>query len=260
MVKKMFLIYKVINNINNKIYVGFTGQQLKRRINQHKYRAKKLENLPFYNAINKYGFHNFEFIIIDKARIEKQIKLKEIKYIKLYNSRAPNGYNATNGGDGIVGNFTKGLKIKRNDGKLYKSLAAAARDNNCNYVSIRQVLLGNSLTVNGYSFVDVDGKYDKIRKLRRKIVNKYKKELKIKGQLRKKEILKRYKKRMAHKTSKYKGVSYCRNRKLSYKASIEKYGKTYFLGYFITEKEAALAYNAKAKELFGEFAKLNEVQ
>jgi hypothetical protein len=33
--------------------------------------------------------------------------------------------------------------------------------------------------------------------------------------------------------------------------------KTYFIGYFDNEVEAARLYDAKAKELFGEFANLN---
>lgn len=40
-------------------------------------------------------------------------------------------------------------------------------------------------------------------------------------------------------------------------ASISYNKKSFFLGYFKTEKEAALAYNQKAVELHGEFANLN---
>lgn len=59
-------------------------------------------------------------------------------------------------------------------------------------------------------------------------------------------------------SSRYKGVSLFK-RTGKYAAYIKKDGKRTHLGYFLTEKEAALAYNNKAKELFGEFAKLNKV-
>jgi hypothetical protein len=56
--------------------------------------------------------------------------------------------------------------------------------------------------------------------------------------------------------SKYKGVTF------NYKkwvAQITYKGKTFNLGRFKTEEEAASAYNEKAKELFGEFALINDV-
>lgn len=52
----------------------------------------------------------------------------------------------------------------------------------------------------------------------------------------------------------YKGVSV---EKYCFRASIKYKGKTIHLGSFKTEIEAARAYDAKAKELFGDFAYLN---
>jgi hypothetical protein len=63
-------------------------------------------------------------------------------------------------------------------------------------------------------------------------------------------------------SSKYKGVSYFKSRwnlKKPWYAHIVSDHKNYSLGYYATPEEAALAYNTKAKELFGEWAKLNEV-
>ena len=61
-------------------------------------------------------------------------------------------------------------------------------------------------------------------------------------------------------TSKYKGV---RKAGKKFRACIEQKNKgkrtRYSLGTFDTEVEAAAAYNAKAKELFGEFAYLNKI-
>jgi hypothetical protein len=59
--------------------------------------------------------------------------------------------------------------------------------------------------------------------------------------------------------SKFKGVSF-NKRQSSWFANITKNKKPFFLGYFDTEEEAAIAYNKKAKELFGEFAYLNEIK
>lgn len=56
-------------------------------------------------------------------------------------------------------------------------------------------------------------------------------------------------------TSGYKGVS--RTGKDKWKAMIQFEGKDYYAGSFKTKEEAALAYDKKAKELFGEFAKTN---
>ena len=60
------------------------------------------------------------------------------------------------------------------------------------------------------------------------------------------------------KSSIYKGVSYFKLSK-KWKAQIMLNKKSIYLGLFINEKEAALAYNKEAKALFGEFAVLNDV-
>ncbi|MCK9282549.1 MAG: HNH endonuclease [Melioribacteraceae bacterium] len=64
-------------------------------------------------------------------------------------------------------------------------------------------------------------------------------------------------------SSKYKGVSFdtCRAKRnwASWKVSIRNGITQISVGYFKTEKEAALVYNEKAKELFGEFAYLNKI-
>lgn len=59
-------------------------------------------------------------------------------------------------------------------------------------------------------------------------------------------------------TSQYKGVSW-RKRTKRWKAQIQANEKYFWIGEFDSEEEAALAYNKKAQELFGEFAYLNEV-
>lgn len=59
-----------------------------------------------------------------------------------------------------------------------------------------------------------------------------------------------------NKSSRYRGVCYHIRRKLWY-AAIKINGKTENLGKFSDEKAAAVAYDARATVLFGEFAQLN---
>lgn len=65
------------------------------------------------------------------------------------------------------------------------------------------------------------------------------------------------------KYSQFKGVCFYAydGKKLArpWRAYIKINGKRQWLGYFQTEADAALAYNEKAKELFGEFALLNDI-
>ena len=57
-------------------------------------------------------------------------------------------------------------------------------------------------------------------------------------------------------SSKYKGVSFRKSTK-KWEAYISFYKKRTHLGFFKDEIDAAKAYDAKAKELFGEFCRLN---
>ncbi len=60
----------------------------------------------------------------------------------------------------------------------------------------------------------------------------------------------------AKKSSRYKGVSWSKRRR-KWRAVIQLDKKQFEIGSFNNEIEAAKAYDAKAKELFGEFANLN---
>jgi hypothetical protein len=59
-------------------------------------------------------------------------------------------------------------------------------------------------------------------------------------------------------TSGYKGVSFS-SRDNKWRSYIVYNSKQIFLGHFNNKKNAAKAYNKKAKELFGEFANLNKI-
>jgi hypothetical protein len=59
-------------------------------------------------------------------------------------------------------------------------------------------------------------------------------------------------------TSRYKGVSFVKSKKI-WRARIEKNGKSHYLGDFAKEEHAALAYNKAAREMFGDIAYQNQI-
>lgn len=90
-------IYKITNQINNKIYIGQTVQDLNRRFRQHITMDFK-KNYYLGKAINKYGESNFKIEVIENCE-ESVLDEKEIEYIRLFNSSDPKiGYNTSLGG------------------------------------------------------------------------------------------------------------------------------------------------------------------
>lgn len=62
-----------------------------------------------------------------------------------------------------------------------------------------------------------------------------------------------------NKTGRFKGV-YWRPKKKAWVSEITRNGNRFYLGFFKSELDAAIAYNNKAKQLFGAFALLNPIQ
>ena len=89
-------IYVITNIVNAKQYVGVTNN-LKRRWNEHKTFKR---NLYIGRAIKKYGIENFLFThIVNAFDIECAYSIEQM-LIKEKNTRMPNGYNMTDGGEG----------------------------------------------------------------------------------------------------------------------------------------------------------------
>ncbi len=95
-------VYKLINNINSKVYIGITSQDINSRLSGHYTSAlNKNENSRLYDAIRKYGKENFSIITIkDDAKDWLELERQEIDLIKKYKSNNSKfGYNITKGGD-----------------------------------------------------------------------------------------------------------------------------------------------------------------
>lgn len=91
------VVYKITCLITGKPYVGQTRQKLNRRIAGHKSSRRGRPGIDV--AIRKYGWENFTVEVIETCPVEK-LNEREIFWIRELNSKAPNGYNLTDGGDG----------------------------------------------------------------------------------------------------------------------------------------------------------------
>ncbi len=94
----MAYIYKIVNDINNKIYIGKTECSIKKRFKEHCRDAFKNQNekRPLYAAMRKYGIEHFHIELIEETNNPEE---REIYWIEQFRS-FKNGYNATKGGDG----------------------------------------------------------------------------------------------------------------------------------------------------------------
>lgn len=118
-------IYCIENKINRKKYIGQTSKTYpSERLGMHRFNARNNVNSYLYNAMRKYGEDNFEFkILIHNIPIEK-LNFYEILWIKKLQTKAPNGYNMTDGGEGTRGfvPWNKGIpRSKETIEKLKKS-------------------------------------------------------------------------------------------------------------------------------------------
>ena len=124
----MNFIYKISNDINDKVYIGKTGRTIEERFKEHQLASKKeYKNRPLYNAMNKYGIEHFFVEQIEECKNDKEACEREIYWINQFDSYH-NGYNATLGGDGtavlelndeeIVEKY-KELKSKRAVGRYF---------------------------------------------------------------------------------------------------------------------------------------------
>jgi group I intron endonuclease len=92
-------IYKIINKINGKIYVGQTIRPLEKRKSRHLNDAKYGSKNPIHRAMRKYGVENFVFETIEKCD-KIQLDDKEKFWIENLNTLCRNGYNVRNGNFG----------------------------------------------------------------------------------------------------------------------------------------------------------------
>ncbi len=88
------IIYKHVNKINGKIYIGQTIQDPRRRFRPGKLASAYKSCIAFHNAVTKYGESNFETIFLEENVNESDLISREEHYITKYDSSNPEkGYN-----------------------------------------------------------------------------------------------------------------------------------------------------------------------
>ena len=97
------IIYLITNAKNEKMYVGLTRQSLQRRWCGHLRAARKGARTALAAAIRKYGEVDFVMEHIASCSSRHLAGLVEADLIRQYGTKAPSGYNLTDGGDGVGG-------------------------------------------------------------------------------------------------------------------------------------------------------------
>jgi group I intron endonuclease len=85
----MFTIYKIINKINNKFYVGYTTKlPAKYRYSGHISSMKRGSKLPIHCAMRKHGLENFSLEILEMGenheygyKVAPRVRQSEYDYL-----------------------------------------------------------------------------------------------------------------------------------------------------------------------------------
>ena len=108
----MYIVYQHKNKINNKIYIGITSRSPQERWGNQGCNYKS--SPYFYNAIQKYGWDNFEHNILYTNLTKEEACRKEQELIAEFNTMNREfGYNSTSGGEIFVMNEETRQKISK---------------------------------------------------------------------------------------------------------------------------------------------------
>lgn len=165
---KMYTIYRHVNKINGKSYIGQTCQKLSKRWKSgHGY--TKTHQTAFYNAIQKYGWDNFDHeILAENIETLAEANKQEQYWIAYYHTCVYdpecNGYNQTKGGDGSPGRkmsettkarLKKAVYCKELD-QVFDSITTAADTTGCQISKICLCCKGQTNTAGGYHWSYID--------------------------------------------------------------------------------------------------------
>lgn len=118
-------IYKITCIVTDKAYIGKFKGIIKQRVMQH-LNGKSPECKAIHRAVKKYGKENFTWDVLHENVIPELLPLYEIEAIKIHKTKAPHGYNLTDGGEGSL-NPTKETIEKRRQKMIGKKVSKETR-------------------------------------------------------------------------------------------------------------------------------------
>ena len=95
----MGLIYKIVNDVNDKVYIGKSTRTMESGWKDHIKPSSLIIPNKFHNAIKAYGVEHFNMELVEDNIPNEILNARERYWIEQYNSYY-NGYNATLGGEG----------------------------------------------------------------------------------------------------------------------------------------------------------------
>lgn len=152
-------IYRILNNVNGKSYIGSTESSFEERYPQGKW-WKWTHSLHLKSAVEKYGLENFEKIILWEGETSPEDLIKKEKEsITEYKTMIPNGYNLIFGGKkSKPPTHVKTYEIVRHDGEkiTVKNLSKFCRDNKLNYGAMLNMVCGINKSSQGFALKGAD--------------------------------------------------------------------------------------------------------
>lgn len=116
------LVYKIINIVNLKTYIGITSKSLAHRWRTHLNSRNVKSNRPLYNSMRKYGVNNFKIELICECSSKEEMFQKEMYYISLYKSNISQfGYNISSGGEFNIASEEARLKLSELSRQRWKN-------------------------------------------------------------------------------------------------------------------------------------------
>lgn len=95
------IVYKALNKVTRKVYVGQTLRGLAKRRYEHFRQAKYKDTIYFHKALRKYGEGSFDWSILVYSDSKEELDKAERYWIQFYKATdSLFGYNQTYGGEG----------------------------------------------------------------------------------------------------------------------------------------------------------------